>query len=145
MLILGLLIFTFLIFFVLFSFIIFPLTHKKNIIKNKISQSSDDQSHINILIRQVYRWYLGAAQDTNPLVKMLHANYAMGYLMALRSLARDIEIKHKTGLDMHHLEDAISNQQDLALKMISSKCPKLIPKDPIYQDYLKKFINISKI
>lgn len=50
-------------------------------------------------IRQIERWIIAARQDSNPGIKLLHANYAVGNLDMLRQMFSDNEIKEATSKD----------------------------------------------
>lgn len=95
------------------------------------------------LNRQAYRWYIASKQDSHPMVKIVHANYAVGYVDALRAIATDDVINDVTGLDIDRLSHAATHEQDLALVMMAKKCPGLIPDDGVYRDYLGKFLTSS--
>ena len=55
---------------------------------------------INILTRQTARWSSASNQDKSPLVAVLHANYGMGYLMALKDIATPQQIKSVSNINM---------------------------------------------
>ena len=69
---------------------------------------------IEIAMRQTLRWARAAAQDLDPFVKALHANYAVGNLDQLRQLASDAEILAATGLDPAVLAGRFARLQDEA-------------------------------
>ena len=77
----------------------------------------------NKLIRQCARWAVASEQDKSPLIALLHANYAAGYLWALKDIVSDVEIKQYTNIDILDFETKIVNIQDLATKKVSSACP----------------------
>ena len=78
---------------------------------------------IKTLIRQTARWSTAAAQDKSPLVSVLHANYGMGYLMALQSIATQEQIKQVTDINMQKFESEILNQQDKSTLFAAKNCP----------------------
>lgn len=102
--------------------------------------SAEKRKHVNALVRQMYRWYIAATQDQNAIIKILHANYAVGYFSALHDVASGAEIDEITGLDIKKVGEAIIKQQDESIIKIGKQCPKIIPKDEIYLDYVKKFL-----
>ena len=85
------------------------------------------QDTLEVLARQAGRWSVASRQDQEPLVKLLHANYAMGYILALRQVASDREIWEKLGLDAHGLESQIADLQDLAVMAAIRLAPELAP------------------
>lgn len=95
---------------------------------------------ITKLIRQAYRWYIAAKQDTNPLIKGLHANYAVSYCSALKSIASEKEIMRISGLDIRKLQSAAESEQDKSVVEITGKCPDLVAGDTIYAEYLQKLV-----
>jgi hypothetical protein len=95
---------------------------------------------IRSLIRQVYRWHIASTQDANPIVKMLHSNYATGYIGALRSIATENEILLTTGLSIVNLEAEVTTEQDKALAMFAKQCPEILPMTPEYKKYLDQYI-----
>ena len=106
-------------------------------------QSTIKKEHINILTRQLYRWYIASTQDEAIIIKNLHSNYALGYLMALRDIATDDEILQATGLDIRKVSKEIAKQQDNSLVIFVKTCPDLVPDDETYRDYVRKFLGNS--
>lgn len=90
---------------------------------------NDNNNKINRLIRQTARWASAADQDTNPYITNLHATYAMGYLMALREIYTDNEIKKASNVDIRKLETQINTIMDNAIQLLSNVCPEGQPKN----------------
>jgi hypothetical protein len=82
---------------------------------------------LEVLARQAGRWSVASRQDQEPLVRLLHANYAMGYVLALRQVASDQEIFAKLGLNAHALEAEIASIQDAATMAAVTAAPGLAP------------------
>jgi hypothetical protein len=78
---------------------------------------------VEILARQAARWAAAAQQDESPLIALLHANYAAGYLWALLDISTDKEIFDTIGLDISEFKRKIINIQDFATKRVSNICP----------------------
>lgn len=94
------------------------------------SASSDEQ--IRTLYRQTARYAVASTQDISPVVRMLHANYAMGYLMALKDISGPDQFRKVTGLDVNTFEHKIARVQDAATLSLVSENPNLIPEeDPV--------------
>ena len=91
--------------------------------------SSIDKLNIQKLIRQTARWATAADHDTNGYIANLHATYAMGYLMALREIYTDEEIKKYTGINVKRFEFEINNIMNTAVKQLSLICPEGRPKN----------------
>ena len=88
------------------------------IIRHHISQSS--------------RWAIASLSDNNAFISNLHANYGSSYLMALRGVASDSQIKKVTGLDVLKLERHVSSIQRKAAKKLFNVCKNIIPMEDPY-------------
>ncbi len=70
------------------------------------------------------------------MIALLHANYAAGYLWALRDTATDTEIEAAVpGLSLPTFIAEITATQDKATRRVSALCPAFAPKDPPYLVY----------
>lgn len=103
--------------------------------KNKIA--GDDKTKIKKLVRQTARWGTAAEQDINPYIANLHATYSLGYLMALREIYTDEQIKKESGVDIRQLEANITVVMDDAINKLARICPAGQPKNQ-YLAYLSK-------
>jgi hypothetical protein len=81
------------------------------------------KKNIEKLVRQTARWATAAQQDASPLIAMLHANYASGFLWALKDVATTSEIHRATGVDMKTFEEHIVGVQDSTTKKVLQICP----------------------
>lgn len=77
------------------------------------------------LIQQSTRWSTVAGQDQNPVVALMHVNYALGFIKAARRLASDSDIAKITGSNVTELHYIMENQQADLISIISEKCPEL--------------------
>lgn len=84
---------------------------------------------IKTLYRQSARWALASIQDDSELIRNLHANYATGYLWALKDIISSEEFKKITGEDFMKFESKIVSVQDEAAKKLVERC-----KDLVYTD-----------
>lgn len=82
---------------------------------------------IRILMRHAARWAIAAEQDNEPLIRVLHANYAVGYMLALREVASDVQVLDVTGHDPYDLFVEVLRIQDEATHGAAGLCPRLIP------------------
>jgi len=105
------------IFCTLFVFLIFNIL-------SKCWHSSKSNILINTIIRGCARWAAASLQDKSPLIAVLHANYASGYLWALRDTFSDEEIKRSSGINIIEFQKRITDIQDIATKQMISVCPK---------------------
>jgi len=92
-----------------------------------LERAQSSTSHIHTLIRQTARWAIASAQDEDALIAVLHANYAVGYLSALKEIATDTQIEQATGLDLIEFQRDIQQVQDQATKRAIDICPNFAP------------------
>jgi len=78
---------------------------------------------IKTLVEQATRWNATAQQDTNPIVQLIHCNYATSYAQIARNLVADRDIEAITGIDIHELIYYLEECQSYAIKNIGDKCP----------------------
>ena len=86
---------------------------------------NDLSSAVKILYRQCARWALASIQDEADIIRNLHANYAMGYLMAIKDIVSCKEFQKITGQDLYAFEHRITQVQDRAAKNLVENCPDL--------------------
>ena len=84
---------------------------------------------IRVLYRQTARYAVASLQDDSPVVKSLHANYAMGYLMALKDLATTEQFARATNDNLLSFERKIASIQDASTVNLVGDCPDLIPNE----------------
>ena len=88
------------------------------------------KSIIETLLRQSARYALAAEQDKSPMIAVLHANYAAGYLWALKDIATETEIDEVSGTQkLKKLEAYVKKVQDVSTKQVSGACPEFIGLD----------------
>ena len=92
------------------------------------SKCNDLFMAIKILVRQAARWSTAAQQDKNLLIAVLHANYGVGYLSALRDIATDTQIEEATGVNFKKFGYTITKIQDSVTKKMIKLCPEYAPK-----------------
>ena len=81
---------------------------------------------MRIHIIQASRWGIASLSDQSPFIANLHANYAVGYLIALRAFASDQQIKEASGVDIIQFEREITNAQRRAAQKLGKACPNVI-------------------
>lgn len=82
---------------------------------------------IDGLMRHAARWAIASEQDRSPLVALYHANYAVGYILALRDVVSDAEVLRVTGHDPYDLFKELIAIQDRATRALVAACPALMP------------------
>jgi hypothetical protein len=96
------------------------------------SSSVPLDKQIRILYRQTARYAVASLQDDSAVMKTLHANYSMGYLMALKDLATTEQFARATGDNILSFERKIVAIQDASTVNLVGDCPDLIPDvDPV--------------
>jgi hypothetical protein len=75
-------------------------------------------------------------QDEEPLIAVLHANYAADRIFALREVASDAEVFEVSAadgdpVDARSLEDAIKRVQDEVTRRLVVRCPSVQPAGPL--------------
>jgi hypothetical protein len=91
------------------------------------TEKDEYKQSINILTRQCARWAIAATQDTSPMIKLLHANYAAGYLWAISDIASDKDFEDASGIDYLRFKTQIMKIQDSATRRVSELCTNFAP------------------
>lgn len=94
---------------------------------NKHHVCASKKSEIQALVRQIARWTIASQQDKSPMVALLHANYAAGYLQALELISTENEIN--TVSNLSKLRAKVYGTQDKAARKVIATCPDYIGKD----------------
>ena len=87
---------------------------------------------IEVMVRSCSRWAVASLQDRSPLIAVLHANYAAGYLWALQDCFTDEQIWNATGVNIIKFQKRITNVQDIATRGLVGVCPKYASDLDIY-------------
>lgn len=85
------------------------------------------QHIVSVLYRQCARWGVAAEQDENVVIRVLHANYATGYLWALKDIVSTDVFQKITGEEFLKFEKKIVQIQDKATKDLVMVCKESIP------------------
>lgn len=87
------------------------------------NNNNNESFIIKTLIRGCARWAIASKQDISPLISLLHANYAAGYLWAIKDVFTSEQIKGSTGINIVDFQNEITNIQDIATKKATNRCP----------------------
>jgi hypothetical protein len=87
---------------------------------------------IDKLVRQSARFATAAQQDKSPVIAVLHANYAAGYLYALSDIASESQIHNATGIDVKKFKEHVLNVQDMITKKTVERFPDFAGEVDIY-------------
>ena len=102
------------------------------------SQQPNTNIIINTLLRGSARWAAASLQDKSPIVAVLHANYATGYLWALKDSFSDIDIQRATGIDIITFQKKIVDVQDKSTQVLVKACPQFASNIDIYLGKIAK-------
>lgn len=98
----------------------------------KRSRDTTLERIVSVLYRQCARWAVAAEQDKNVIIRVLHANYATGYLWALKDIVSTDVFQKITGEDFLSLEKKVVKIQDTATQELVSICKESVPiSDPM--------------
>ena len=94
--------------------------------------ATDETPRLNEIIRTLYRqaarWAVASAQDESPIIAVLHANYAAGYLWALKDIVTPEEFARAVdNADFLAIERQIVATQDAATRKLVAACKQAIP------------------
>ena len=93
--------------------------NKQNKTTNNYQKQKNKQTQA--LIRQIARWTVASQQDTSPMIALLHANYAAGYLQALELITTEQEINQF--MNLQELRKKVYGTQDNAARLVAASCP----------------------
>lgn len=96
------------------------------VLSRRVVKSTSDEN-VRVLYRQAARYAVASLQDESEVIKVLHANYAMGYYMALKDIVTGEDFKRITGEDMLLFEQKLSAIQDSATTALTAGRPSLVP------------------
>ena len=83
---------------------------------------------LNRIVQQSMKWHSSAMQDSDPLVRLIHANYALAYAQAARSFTgADLSLERLSGVRVPDLMYALEDDQKKALQTVVNTCPQIRP------------------
>ena len=98
------------------------------------TRTSTSENNIKKLLKQSAKWAVAAQQDDSPVTAMLHANWASGYLWALKDISSDREISRVTKTDFSIFQNHIEQVQSEVTKKVIDKCPE-------FQGHIDLYLN----
>ena len=87
---------------------------------------------ISKLVKKSASWATTAQQDQSPLKATIHANYAVGYLWALKDISSEVDIQKASGINLKQFEEHILNVQEMVTKKVTEACPKFAGEVDLY-------------
>jgi len=109
------------IFLTLVFFLTIGLRYRSNS-EPSVTLTPQEENWVRILTRQTARWALAAQQDASAVIALLHANYAAGYLWALKDLVSNETIARVANIDVDKLTSEVVKIQDWATKRVLNQC-----------------------
>ncbi len=109
-----------------------------SIYSSRASRNALDSRAIKDLIKSSAQWNMRSSQDSNAIVGLMNANYAMAYLNVARNLGSDDEIEKTSNIKLDAFLAEIEASQSNALTRITGACPSLLSGLPIENTGWKK-------
>lgn len=81
------------------------------------------------LVKEAARWGTLSAQDTNPLISLIHANYGLAYARVCRELMSESDIARMLHVDLSEMIFMLTEQQERSMQQCSQACPEIQPDD----------------
>lgn len=97
-----------------------------------------DSRALKDLVKSAAQWNLRSSQDSNAIVGLMNANYAMAYLNVARSLGSDSDIEKMTRIQLDPFIDEIEASQTNAIRRITNSCQSLTSGLPLEYTTWKK-------
>ena len=87
------------------------------------NRSRGTKNSIEKMVKQAAQYAITAQQDSSPVMSVRNANYAVGYLYALGTIATDTQIHNATGIDVKKFREHITNVQEMTTKKTVEQFP----------------------
>lgn len=97
------------------------------IVFNKKNKNALDERALKDLIKSASQWNVRSNQDSNSMISLMNANYAMAYLNVARSVGSDTDIERYTGAAVDELLKDIETSQSSAIQKLTMACPTMAP------------------
>lgn len=83
--------------------------------------------HTDVLLRSANRWALAATQDKAPLLALMHICYAKAYVVAVRRIMTDEQLRDAHNVNMIELIEKMDQVERQAVAAIAASSPNLVP------------------
>jgi hypothetical protein len=97
------------------------------IVSNKKNKNALDERALKDLIKSASQWNVRSNQDSNAMISLMNANYAMAYLNVARSIGSDTDIEKYTGAAVDELLNDIEASQSASIQKLTLACPAMAP------------------
>jgi hypothetical protein len=82
---------------------------------------------VSRILKEAARWSAVSDQDSNALLQLVHATYAVAYVNAARALAQDEELERAAKLKVDELHAQVTGQQQAVIQKLGAKYSGLLP------------------
>ena len=79
------------------------------------------------MVKEAARWSTVSEQDSNAMLKLLHATYAVAYLNVARTMAGDKDIEALAKVRIDELMNKLKARHQKAIRHFSTLCPNAAP------------------
>lgn len=85
------------------------------------------QKQIKSILEQASRWHVLSKQDSNPVLSIVHADYALAYVNILRQMLSEEDLARLTDTNISEFIYLLEEDQKKAIQHISDQCPHVKP------------------
>lgn len=85
------------------------------------------QKQIKGILEQASRWHVLSKQDSNPVLSVVHADYALAYANLLRQMVSEDDLSRLTDTNISEFVYLLEEDQKKAIQGISDQCPHVKP------------------
>lgn len=103
----------------------------------RTARNALDVRALKDLVKSAAQWNSRSLQDTNAMIGLMNANYAMAYLNVARSVGSDTDIERHTGASVDELLKEVESAQKKAIQRLASACPAMAPQGATHTGWLK--------
>lgn len=82
---------------------------------------------IKDLVKSSAQWNARALQDTNPLIGLMNANYALAYFHVARLMGSDADIEKKASIQVESFGKELDSTQSRFMHALADMCPSVVP------------------
>lgn len=93
----------------------------------KSGDATDTSKIVKQLVQSSAQWNSTSLQDSNAILSLMHANYAVSYMNVARTLASDDLIEKWTHSRLDELVQAYQETQSKAIASLNQVCPTTMP------------------
>jgi hypothetical protein len=106
---------------VLFGFVVIVILWVMS--SQQKSKNALDSRAIRDLVKSASQWKTRSIQDSNVVISLMNANYAMAYFNVARSIGTDADVESHANISIDEFMRDLENVQSAAIHKISTSCP----------------------